>query len=110
MKTYISKIEMAQSYIRTNYEKSLSLMNVAALVDLNPSYFSNLFKLKSGMKFSDYVFEVRMERAIELLKDPRLKVYEIGNAVGYEDAPSFGRAFRKKFHMSPNEYRNFAHT
>jgi two-component system response regulator YesN len=106
MKTYISKIDLAQSYIRTNYEKSLSLISVATFVDLNPSYFSSLFKQKSGMNFSDYLYEVRMEQAIELLKDPRLKVYEIGNAVGYEDAPSFGRAFRKKFSMSPNEYRN----
>lgn len=101
----LSRIGMAKEYINDNYARQLSLKEVADAVDLNTSYFSNYFKLKTGKNYTDYLLDVRMDHAIRLLSDPRNKVYEIGLLVGYEDVVSFGRAFKKKYKMSPKQYR-----
>jgi two-component system response regulator YesN len=100
------RIELAKKYIAENFKETISLNDVADYVELNPSYFSNLFKTEVGINFSDYLLEVRMQAARKLLRDSTIKVYEIGSMVGYEDAVSFGRAFKKKIGMSPKEYRN----
>ncbi|WP_408070472.1 helix-turn-helix domain-containing protein [Butyrivibrio sp. JL13D10] len=100
-----SRIGMAKQYINENYARQLPLKEVAEAVDLNTSYFSNFFKLQTGKKYTDYLLDVRMSHAIELLRDPRTKIYEIGILVGYEDVVSFGRAFRRRFNMSPRQYR-----
>ena len=100
------RIELAKIYIEENCQNKITLNDVAEYVELNMSYFSNLFKAEVGMNFTDYLLDIRVEKAKALLKDPKIKVYEIGNLVGYEDAVSFGRAFKKKLGMSPKEYRN----
>ena len=86
------RIELAKKYIKENYHKQINLNDVAEYVELNASYFSNLFKVETGINFSDFLLDIRMENAKKLLRDPKIKVYEIGNLVGYEDAVSFGRA------------------
>ncbi len=100
------RIEMAKKYISEHYKEGITLNDVADYIELNASYFSNLFKTEVGTNFSDYLLEVRMRMARKLLRDPTIKVYEIGCMVGYEDAVSFGRAFKKKVGMSPKEYRD----
>lgn len=100
------RIELAKRYIEENYKENITLNDVAEHVELNSSYLSNLFKNEVGVNFSDYLLNVRMQAARKLLKDPTKKIYEIGNLVGYEDAVSFGRAFKKKVGMSPKTYRN----
>ncbi len=101
-----SRIEIAKAYMEQHYMEMLTLNQVAEHVELNPSYFSNLFKKETDVNFSEYLLNVRINMAKKLLLDPTIKVYEIGNMVGYEDAISFGRAFKKKIGMSPKEYRN----
>lgn len=100
------RIEMAKAYIEEHYMEPLTLNCVAEYIELNASYFSNLFKKETNLKFSEYLLEVRMNQAKKLLLNPTIKIYEIGNMIGYEDAISFGRAFKKKVGMSPKEYRN----
>ncbi len=100
------RIEMAKEYIENHYVESIALNDIAEYVELNASYFSSLFKTETGINFSEYLLNVRMEHAKELLRNPKIKVYEIGCLVGYEDAVSFGRAFKKKWGISPKEYRN----
>jgi two-component system, response regulator YesN len=100
------RIELAKKYISEHYKENITLNDVADYIELNASYFSNLFKLEVGTNFSDYLLEVRMQMARTLLRNPTIKVYEIGCMVGYEDAVSFGRAFKKKVGMSPKEYRD----
>lgn len=105
-KMQTGRIELVKEYLSKHYMEPVSLNEVAAYVELNPSYFSNLFKSEVGMNFSEYLMKLRMERAMQLLRDPKVRIYEIGSMVGYEDAVSFGRAFKKFVGMSPKEYRN----
>lgn len=101
------RIEMVKLYINDHYNEQITLNDVADYVGLNSSYLSNLFKEEEGENFSDFLLNKRIGIAKSLLKNPKYKVYEIGIMVGYEDAVSFERAFKKKINMSPKEYRNF---
>lgn len=99
-------IDVALQYIREHYnEVDLSLEKVASVVYLNPAYFSQLFKQKVGLGYKEYVTSLRLEQAKQLLLNPKLKVAEIAEYLGYQDIRHFAQMFRKKYHVTPNEYR-----
>lgn len=98
-------IEVAQQYIKTHYHADLSLEKVASIVYLNPVYFSQLFKQKTGTGFKEYVIQLRLEQAKLLLHNPKLKLTEVAERIGYQDMRHFSQLFRKKYGMSPSEYR-----
>lgn len=95
-------IETVKEYIKRNY-KEATLEDAAKLVYMNPYYLSRLFKCKTGKNFSDYLMEVRMRKALELMKIPIYKLHEIGEMVGYKNPKNFTRAFKKYFGKSPSE-------
>lgn len=97
-------IEKAKEFINKNYRKEITLKDVADYVYLNPNYFSELFKNEVGKNFIEYLIETRINASKELLKSGSLKVYEIAEAVGYKEAVSFSRAFKKVVGVSPKEY------
>lgn len=99
-------IRRAKKYVEDNLADQVTLVDVAAHVYLNPSYFSTLFKAKTGMNFRNYLRECRVERAKELLHQNELKIYEIAGQVGYQEAAHFVRAFKEVTGKSPVEYRN----
>ncbi|MEW9699415.1 response regulator [Paenibacillus sp. SI8] len=98
-------IEVAQQYIRTHYHADLSLEKVAAIVYLNPAYFSQLFKQKTGQGFKEYVIHLRLEQAKQLLMNPKMKLADIAERIGYQDMRHFSQVFRKKYGVTPSEYR-----
>ncbi|TXK80623.1 response regulator [Paenibacillus sp. N3.4] len=98
-------IEVALQYIRTHYHADLSLEKVAAIVYLNPVYFSQLFKQKTGQGFKEYVIHLRLEQAKQLLMNPKLKLAEVAERIGYQDMRHFSQVFRKKYAVTPSEYR-----
>lgn len=98
-------IEVALQYIRTYYNTDLTLEKVASIVYLNPVYFSQVFKQKTGYGFKEYVIHLRMEQAKQLLLHPQLKLADISEKVGYQDVKHFTQVFRKKFNVTPTEYR-----
>lgn len=99
-------IEFAKDYIKENYNKSISLSDVANKVYLNPNYLSELFKKKAGKNFIEYLVELRISVAKEKLKVPGIKIYEVANEVGYKEQVSFNRAFKRIVGISPKEYMN----
>lgn len=99
-------IKIVTDYIEEHYAEPLSLETVAELVQLNPVYLSHLFKKIKKVKFSDYLNDVRLKNAMQLLKNTSLRINEVAFNVGYNDARYFATIFRKKTGMSPNEYRN----
>lgn len=98
-------IEVAQQYIRTHFHDDLSLEKVASIVYLNPVYFSQLFKQKTGQGFKEYVIGLRMEQAKQLLHNPKLKLADVAERIGYQDIRHFSQLFRKKYGVTPSEYR-----
>lgn len=98
-------VENIQTYIQHNYQKALTQDFIASLFYLNRSYLSTLFKQKTGMKFVDYLNDVRIEKAKELLVSSDRKMYHISKAVGYDNTKYFFRVFKKKVGCSPEQYR-----
>ena len=92
-------------YLDENYAKPFSLETIAQNVYLSPNYVSTLFKRETGKRLSDYVVEVRVEKAKELLKNTNLRAYEIAGKVGYLDSRYFGDLFKKITGLSLTEYR-----
>jgi Response regulator containing CheY-like receiver domain and AraC-type DNA-binding domain len=95
-------------YITENYaNKELTIQVLANVVYLTPTYLSNLFKEKTGMTIGQYITETRLKKAEELLNNPKLKLYQIAEMVGYEDANYFAKQFKKKTGIIPSEYREY---
>lgn len=84
----------------------MSLDYVAAHVQKSVAYVSRVFKNELGCNFSDYLTEKRVKKAIELLADHNLKIYEIAQQCGYADTSNFIKVFKKSQGISPSEYRN----
>ena len=72
---------------------------------MHPNYFSSLFKNETGTTVRDYILNIRIKKAKELMKDNNYKIIDIAIAVGYQDASHFNRAFKNITGMSPNRYR-----
>lgn len=98
-------IAVVQKYILENLDKDLSLIVLAELVNLNPSYLSRLFKSHTKINLYDYILDMRMLKAKDMLLKSGDKIQDIAIAVGYESAPSFTRAFRKYTGKTPTDYR-----
>jgi two-component system, response regulator YesN len=98
-------VEVGLQYINARYQEELSLEKVAAVVYLNPVYFSQLFKQKTGCGFKEYIIRLRLEQAKRMLQDTKLRLAEIAERVGYQDMRHFTQQFRKKFGQTPSRYR-----
>lgn len=95
----------AQAYIQENFQKDLSLDEVSRQMDLSPYYFSKLFKEETGSNFVEYVTNLRIGKAKELLAGNDKSMKEICGAVGYSDPNYFSRIFKKNTGVTPTEYR-----
>lgn len=100
-----SLIAKAKSYIQENISRDISQEETAGQLFICASYLSRLFKKQTGENFTQYVTRVKMERAIELLKDPKYKTYQVSEALGYKTPRYFSRLFRAQTGMNPSEYR-----
>lgn len=96
----------AIDYIHEHYSEQLTLNDVASHVYVSTSYLSRMFKKELGKNFVDYLNGLRIEKAKELLRDPRYKTYEVAEVVGIPDAHYFSRLFKKYEGLSPTEYRD----
>lgn len=99
-------VVLAKNYIDQHYFDSyISLNEVADNVQVSPSYLSKQFKHELGSSFIQYLTKVRIEKALLLMNDPHLKVYEISDMVGYSTQHYFCNAFKKVVGFSPSSYR-----
>ena len=101
-----STIFMIKDYISRNYmNDTLSVKDISSHVYLSTSYVCTFFKSETGQTLNQYLTEFRMEKAKQLLSDPRYKISEISSKVGYTDGNYFGKSFKKYSGFSPSEYR-----
>ena len=99
-------VALAQSYIDAHYcEADASLEQVAGAVEASPGYLSRLLKQETGFSFVDYLTRVRINKAVQIMSNPAVKVYEVAEAVGYQSQHYFSRAFKRVFGRPPVEYR-----
>lgn len=103
---YSDIIEAAKERIEDTYmSEEISLNTVAASVGMSPSYFSSIFSREMGKTFVEYLTQIRMEKAKELLMCSSMKTSEIGYEVGYKDPHYFSYLFKKIQGCSPKDYR-----
>ena len=103
---YSDIIEIAKDQIRKTYmSDEISLNTTAAEVGMSPSYFSSIFSKEMGKTFVEYLTEIRMDRAKELLMCSSMKTSEIGYEVGYKDPHYFSYIFKKTQNCTPKEFR-----
>lgn len=101
-----ANIMKAVDYIDVNYRKKITLAEVSKITMLSSTYFAELFKEITGRTFSEYMNYLRIQNAIELMKDRRLSLKEIAESVGLRDPAYFSRVFKKQMGLPPEKYRN----
>ncbi|MGG1554746.1 response regulator transcription factor [Paenibacillus ferrarius] len=94
-----------KTWMESNYSQSLSLPQIASSYYLNADYLSRIFKRMTGQNFIDYLTDIRMRKAKELMNKSKYKNYEVAQKVGYEDYRYFSQIFKKKVGMTIGEYR-----
>ena len=103
----MSDFERLLSYIREHYtDPSFSAEMAASFAGISTSYLSRLFKAKMGMTYIDYLTSLRMQRALELLRETKLPIKEIVEMVGYIDVSGFRRKFKSIYGISVADFRN----
>ena len=93
---------MIKDYISQMYmNETLSVKDISDHVFLSTSYVCTFFKNETGQTLNQYLTEFRMEKAKQLLSDPRYKIADISSQVGYSDGNYFGKSFKKYTGFSP---------
>lgn len=101
----VKVVNKAKEYIDNNFYRSdLHIEEIAANTFFHPSYLRFIFKKEVGVTIGQYLTQVRMIKAKELVKDVGLKYTDIANMVGYSDAAYFSKCFKKYYNISPSEY------
>lgn len=99
-------LTMAKDYIRANMaNEKLDLATVGDYVGLSRVYFCKLFHQMEGISFSAYLKKVRIDKAKQLLLTTNMKVFEVGNAVGFSHAKYFGQVFKEEVGQTPLEFQ-----
>lgn len=97
--------EQCRSYVEKNYRKKIYLSDIAESLGLSESYLSRLFKKETGGRLQDYIIDVRLEHAVNLLKYSEEPISNIAEYVNFSSQSYMGKVFREKYHMSPKQYR-----
>lgn len=98
-------VENVHTYVKNNL-RTANLKDLSNQIFMNSCYVSQLYKQKTGRNFSEYLLEMQMKKAAELLVDSSEKIYTVGAMVGYNNAKNFARSFLAYYGKTPTEYRS----
>lgn len=101
----IRPINIAKQYILEHYAEPLSLDEISSQAGFSSSYFSMLFRKETGITFSDYLANIRMEEAKKQLRQTRMTIEAVCESVGIHDYKRFAKSFKAATGISPREYR-----
>ena len=95
----------ALEYLEGRYRTTVTIEETASRLSVSPGYLNRLFRRDLGLSFHEWLTCFRVRRAMELLKSPDVKVYEVADQVGYAYARHFGQTFRKLLGVTPTQYK-----
>lgn len=98
-------VQKALELIETRIQNLPTLVELASATRLSRTYFSHVFKEVTGINLQDYLAQVRLEKAKELLNHIDLKIKEIAHEAGFSDPNYFCRTFKKKTGLNPTNWR-----
>lgn len=103
--TKIENVKKVLGFVQKNYERSISIKDMAEVLQMNPQYFCRYFKKVTGKTPTEYVNEIRIEKAAGYLQQTDSKIIDIGMECGYDNMSYFIRRFREAKGITPSEYR-----
>ena len=99
-------VKNIRNFIDENYmDSNLGLAKISSVFGISEGYISTIFKEQDGINFADYVEQLRIEKACQLLTENQYKIADISDMVGYNSVQSFRRAFKRVLGTNPTEYR-----
>lgn len=101
-----SAVQTAAWFIERHYTRPITMEQVAAAVHWSEKYLCKQFKKQFGIPPQRYLVQIRMQRALALLRQKELRVQEVALSVGHPSAPAFSAAFKSYTGVSPSDYRN----
>lgn len=102
---YSQSVGQAIDLLRAEYNCNMSLDDICETVSVSKNYFCHLFKKETGQSIWSYLTELRLEHARQLLRTTHLKSYEVAYRVGYDNPAYFSKLFKKRYDLTPNEFR-----
>ena len=103
---HIDAVYKTMEYVRANFDKKLTLDEIARNAFLSKAYLSSIFKEEIGESLTNYINRVRIEKSKILLLDKEVSLIDIANLCGFEDQSYFTRVFKKMVGISPKKYRD----
>ena len=97
-------VEAAKEYVRENYGEKLTLAAIASKIGISQGYLSSVFKKQTGGNLNDYINQMKIEKAKELLEKHEYMMYEISDMLGFENPSYFSKVFKKLTGITPSEY------
>lgn len=100
-----SDVQKAKAYIMNHLSKNFSVKDVADYVHLSPEYFTKLFKKETGRNIKDYIVQMKVDVAKDLLENPNIPISLVALELGYTNFSHFTQMFKKYENVTPSEYR-----
>ena len=102
---YCSRLKRLRQYVEQSYSEHIPLEKAARIAALESSYFSSYFRAKVGINFTDWLSQVRIRKAMELMKSRDFAITEVAEEMGFRDLRTFERAFKKYTLTTPREFK-----
>ena len=102
---YYPRLKRLRQYVEQSYSEPIPLEKAAGIAALESTYFSSYFRAKVGITFTDWLRQVRVKKAMELMKARDFSITEVAYEVGFGDLRTFERAFKKYTLRTPMEFK-----
>lgn len=102
---YRTLAETVKDYLERNYAREITSAEIEKTTQYRYSYVCDIFKRQTGYTMKQFLENIRLQKAAELLKSSSWKIYEISERCGYKNSYYFNRVFKRKYSCTPQEYR-----